>query len=149
METPLEERVAYVRRRLATAFDHDAVLLALSRADLDVLRAIEMDYTVLPGPAGTLRTRIARSHAALVRAQAPRNTGRVGANDVVGWAQDVLALFLSGVSDPLPDKGGQYRVELVTAPPHPGAAAVYQVSTLQGHDPRRFLVAVGVREIQA
>ncbi len=149
VESELADRVAALRSRLLLATDYASAFVALSDADGATLREVEKDYTMLPGPLAMLRERIAEGHVATVKAKLPTSTQQVGLNDIVGWAQDALALFFSGVTDPLSDGRGQYLVELVTPPPHPGAAAVYQVSTTQGRDPRRFLVAVGVKELVA
>lgn len=146
VEVPLQARLAHTRRRLATAFSFDEAFVAISRAGPDVLRELEADYTFLPGPARSLRERIALTHERLVRVKVQMSTQRVTPLAVTAWAQETLGLFMTGVTDFDATLGGQYRIQPVAAPAGPGSAATFEVTTMQGHDPRRFLVAVGVTE---
>ncbi len=144
VEAPLLVRLDYVRRRLMTAFDFATAFVALCRADQEVLRALEADYVFMPGPYDNIRERIARAHVAAVRTKVPMSTQRVKPAAVLGWAAQALEAGLDGVTDHDPDLGGQYRVRLLEA----GPRAHLEVTTLQGHDPREFLLALTAREIR-
>lgn len=142
VEVPLAVRVDHTRRRLMLAFDFAAAFVALCRADRDVLRALEADYTFMPGPYENIRERIARAHVAAVRTKNPMTTRRVGHVAVQRWAAQALEAGLDGVTDHDPDLGGQYRVRLLTPGPRPHL----EVTTLHGHDPRRFALTVTAKE---
>ncbi len=142
----VEERAAYIRRRLSTAFDEEAALVALSPADTATLRLIEKDYTFLPGDVDTLRSRIASAHIEAVRARVQLSTRHVKAPIVRWWAQTVLAEFLPGHTDHDDRVGGQYVIRLVEE--RSNGPDVYEVTTLLNADPRRFYVDVHVEEIE-
>ncbi len=145
-ETTFEDRVAYARRRLATAFTVEDVFTALSRSDTDVLRVLEQDMTSRPGPAETLRERIAAWHVTMVARKVLMSTQAVTAQVMRRWAVDTLAEFLAGCTDFEPDLNGQYRIACL--PGLDDGAVVFEVTTFQGYDPRRFRVQVNVGEIQ-
>ena len=65
---PLAQRVAQTRDALGAARTERQALIALSEADTDTLRAIEVEYFALPGPLETLRDRVAAAHARFVAA---------------------------------------------------------------------------------
>lgn len=148
-ETSLDERVTRARQALAGAKTEEAAMIALSDADLATLRVVEADYFHHPGPAGSLRARIARAHAHLARHWKQQMLSTVQATPelVAGWATETLVECLPGLTDFRADWGGQYRIsQLSTVDEQPGGGALFEVTTAQGLDPRRFRVRVAVDE---
>jgi hypothetical protein len=139
----LEERVAAVRRRLATAFDVDAAMVALSGADLVTLRLLEPEYVFAPLPVAKLREGIARAHVRAVRGKVLMSTRVVTPGVVWRWAHDVLEGWLPGFTDHEPGLGGQFRLRLLRQQRDERGLLV-QVSTIHDHDPRVFRVGVEV-----
>ena len=140
LDSPLDARLAEVRDRLTRAPDYDAAFVALSRADTETLRALEEELAFLPGPAATLRERLAAAHVARVRGKVAMTTRRVTPKAVARWAVDAVWFGLNGSTD-LEDIG-QYRIS-----PDPVMPQLFEVTTLAGTHPRRFLVTVGVQEL--
>ncbi len=147
VDSTLDDRVAYIRRRLKTAFNEDAAFIALSPADTETLRVIEADYTFLPGDVDGLRGRIAKAHAEAVIAKVQLSTHHVTPAVLRWWAQQALAEFLPGHTDHDARVGGQYVVRLVEESSSHGPD-VYEVTTILNGDPRRFLVDVTVKELE-
>ncbi len=142
---PFDVRLAHARKRLAGALSFEEAFIAIHEADAEVLRALEADYTVLPGPFDTIRERIAKTHDRLIRAKIKMSTKLVTPAFVAEWAYQALELFLSGVTE-FDECLGQYRIR--PAPSPTGSGDTFEVSTMQGHDPRRFQVTVTVKEIR-
>lgn len=141
--------VVAVRRQLAGARTIEHAMLALSFADLATLREIERGYhSGPPVPAAEVREWIARTHADLVvsarKGAAVLNTQKVSAAHLLGWALDTLTEWLPGITDWHDEAGGQYRITQLED--HSELGLVFEVSTLERHDPRRFRVTVAVAE---
>jgi hypothetical protein len=139
---PVHDRVAAVRRGLARAKTFRDTMVVLSMADQPTLRIIEQDFFFLPAQTGTsegaLRERLAQQHLRRLEQGVAqmRNTGMVTTELVERWAAAALAEFLVGVTDFDITEGGQYAIT------HLGDG-LYEVTTVEGYDPRRFMVSVG------
>jgi hypothetical protein len=144
----LQRRVARARRRLSTAFTVDAALTALSWEELDALREIESAYVSNPGPAATIRERIAEAHVRWTRLKAVSTTQAITTDTVGWWAQDILDLFLAGLTDGEPETGNQYRIELLRPASAEDVGSLFEVSTVLKADPRQFRVTVVVEEVE-
>ena len=142
-EAPLTERVASVRRRLATSFTLPSTLAVLSMADTSVLRELETEAGSVPGPVDTLRERVAAWHVNLVRRKVLMSTKGVTAEVMHRWAKECLAEWFTGVTDFDRQAGGQFRIRPIGAQ---DGQVQFEVVTFSGHDPRRFEISIDVRE---
>lgn len=144
-ETTPRERAELIRSRLRTCATEEQALDALSPASLHTLRVLESDYMSSPGPTDTLRERIAACHVAVVTARIPMSTDNITEPMVAGWARDCLAVWLGGYTDYDAAEGGQYRIVLIEDEPE---RMVFEITTINGHEPRRFAITVLATEIE-
>ncbi len=144
-ETTPRERVECIRSRLRTCATEEQALDALSPASPHTLRVLESDYMSTPGPADTLRERIAACHAAVVHARIPMSTANITEPMVAGWARECLSVWFGGYTDYDAAEGGQYHIVLMEHD-EPNQLLV-EVTSINGHEPRRFVLTVHVTEV--
>ncbi len=147
----LDERVAAVRQKLARANTRAATWLALTGADRETLRRIEVEYFHHPGPFDSIVRRIADGHleaVARLGLQAA-STAEVTPDIVALWAADTLADYLPGQTDFHMKRGGQFLIaaEQAARPEEGECPPVFTVTTVLGLDPRRFRVSISVTEV--
>ncbi len=145
-ETPIAARAAEIRRRLASCFDADAAMAALSYADLATLRELEPEYTFRPWPVTVLREKIAQAHVRMVRGKVLMSTQAVTTDVVRRWAETTLGEWFAGYTDFEETLGGQFRIRLLEPEPEHPDTLHAEIVTANGHDPRRFLLTVTVTD---
>ncbi len=148
-ESTVAERLARLKRRLATAFDIDAAMLALSGADMVTLRELEMQFTggrMRNMTEEELRCWLAGQHVARKRGKVLMSTRMVTSATVQRWALDVLQIWLPGYTDFDDLLGGQFKVRYMGPVGRSGKADRFEVSTIEGRDPRSFRRTVAVLE---
>ena len=133
------DRLAETRRQLALATNVEGALVALSMADTEVLRAIEARTSYTPGTVDTLRERIAAWHVTNLGRQTLTSSATVTPDVVAGWARGCLDAWFAGITDADPALGGQFHIERQE---RQDGLVVFEVSTIDGYDPRRFVVTV-------
>lgn len=144
IEASLSDRVAALRRNLRRATTYDDTLTTLSVADIATLRAVEGDFYPEPAGATVLRESIAQAHLHLLAHQQATHTRKVSPELVSAWAYATLSEWLPGHTDHDPRFGGQYHLRLQGIDEHTGGQ-LYQVTTPDGGDPRRFVVTLDVQ----
>jgi hypothetical protein len=147
----LEDRVLTVRRALTKTRSFNSAMTVLCMADQETLRAIESDFYAMPGKQSDIRTRLASAHVVALQAPVCRTTERVTPDFVAHLSRFTLEEYLTGHTDLFPDTGGQYRFTLLRHEHDLDGVPVgdvFEVTTMNGYDPRRFRVTVAVKEIE-
>ena len=125
--------------------------MVLSFADTDTLRVIENEFGLLPcASPDDLRARIVEAHMARVRAARhawghPPDTAKVTADLVRRWATNILDQFMIGHTDYEPEHRQSYKITRIGV--DPDDTLLVQVTTFEGHDPRRFRLGLIVEEV--
>jgi hypothetical protein len=148
-ESSVAERLARLKRRLATAFHIDAAMVALSGADLVTLRELEMHFTggrMRAMSEEELRCWLAGQHVARKRGKVLMSTGMVTSATVQRWALDTLQIWLPGYTDFDEELGAQFKVKWLGPHGRSGKVDRFEVSTMEGRDPRAFRLTVAVLE---
>ncbi len=145
----LPERVAQTQRRLATAFDLDAALVALSTADLAVLR--ELEHQMLGrfrayDSSDDLRLVLAELHVKNKQGKKYVTTQMVNTDVVRVWATEALTEWFPGYTDFDDTLNAQFKVTHVGFHNDNPHVPRFEVSTVDGRDPRRFRMVISVVE---
>jgi hypothetical protein len=146
MTKDLSRRAQRLKAELRRAHTFEDTLVALSMVDTATLREIEMELLGFPVDTSVLIERLAEAHMAAVKGNQAANTNNVNAEVIHGWATQTLAEWLNGVSDFDPSIGGQYHIAAITLG-GPEGVEVFEVTTPDGKNPRRFAVSVEVTEL--
>lgn len=146
-ESPVDGRLRRLVRRLRTSFDHKAAMRALAEADMSTLRVLECSLTGgrmrdLPEP--ELREWLAEQHVKMKRGKKLSSTRSVSARTVQRWALDILTVWFPGYTDFDDALGGQYKISYLGRHGSSGVVDKYEVSTLDGEDPKTFRVTIAV-----
>lgn len=135
------QKLAEARSALSGATNYVEALAALSLADEETVRVIERDFFFLAAPASEVRERIATAWVDQLKIEKARDTELVTASWLGDLAKLTLVEFLSGVTDLDESVSGQYQIAYLGGR---RGEERYQVTTLDGFDPRVFRVHVQV-----
>jgi hypothetical protein len=144
-EATVEQRLALALRRLATAFDVDSAMAAMSTLDMAGLRDLELTFSDrYPRRMSEeeLRVALAEVHVKRKRGKQMLSTQPVTAGVFQRWALDTLQEWLAGYTDWDDELGGQFRITYLG---NDVLGEKYRVETADRRgDHREFRLAVAV-----
>lgn len=148
VDAVVKARADLIRSVLVHTRSVEQALLTLSQADHPTLCEVAAGYGLHPAPVIVLRERLAHAHVLLVssaiRGAAVLSTERVTVDHIHDWAQATLGEWLDGHYEFDRSAGGQFRIVLVGDDGDRGQ--VFEVTTPERHDARRFRVMLAVTE---
>lgn len=134
---------------LKSVVSAEDALLVFSFASVSTLRAIEERFGLCRlASESTLRLRLALAAHRRAKAGDEKmiDTSKMTPGLLRRLSMETLAEWLPGYTDWIDEHDGQYHIRLLggVGPEQDPAGAIFQVTTDDRRDPRRFIVAVGV-----
>lgn len=144
-----KDRVDTLLAALDSVVSAEDALLVLSFASVPTLRLIEERLGLRRSASeSTLRLRLALAAHRRAKAGDEKmiDTSKMTPGLLRRLSMETLAEWLPGYTGWIDDHGGQYHIRLLggVGPDLDPTGAVFQVTTEDRRDPRRFIVAVGV-----